>query len=868
MLQKTVSYLFTFIFVLSCASGSHIAKKPPLSASAASTVPITDKTLTDEIIQFLALTKSHRPQEYENRRRALQQRLQQYLAARQLDRPLTVELQRDGLTFLLPVQFIDLDNTKNADENRMANSYELVVSELKGEVLDLFWHPGKKGLENRLVVLFADSLLVLTLPEKKAPAVNTILFPQQSYRRIRSAFPTGIFIQQMSRRGSEEKAILSTSSLDSPLIFDFQKNRLRTAKSGDLHPGDLSPTSWYLPKGRDVYYFRNNDLEPFRSFRMLPDSKTKILLNFDGYLKLFTDDVRYPAWVSERPWGSRLFLLNSERIAVCDDRQSSFVVFQMQRQKRTLSGQSPQFPGAVSAITSAKFRGKDGLIVSSRTNATKRSPVTNLYFISNESLHWTLPVRYDRPGFPDYNASLAFIFDKNSWYEKSSGCSDIPTFVASQLYETLFTRDGDGKIEPQLATSARPDSNEKIWDIRLRKHILFSDGSVLTTEKVRKSWENSWRRCRHNRYCTDDWLWRNISGADEFIAGEADSIAGLQIIDANTLRIQLLQANPDFIEILTHPCFSIREKSTAQKPPIGTGPFQLDVSTITNDLAFFSCSRNEFYHEGQPLLQHLNVMFKPVNVIESLTNLNTAGTFLRDKNDLAYFRAVKTTRVLPLPTAPLYFMAMNPAKPPFDDPVLRQYIAQVILNRKELADIITVAECTPAVTFFVPGNVTLPPAPPGLSLSVNRKLHIGFRGSDPVARQIAERLRARMAQSNIPVEISANLADTTFSSMRINGNYDILIDSVTPAFRSPLNNLRLLLNHGYAKTPAIANFLGKMQASTSENKAVFIGSELIRKAWLTPVLTVKNYAVLPATLQNVSATAGPALNLAKAWLPK
>jgi len=853
------------MLAVSCTTSTHLANKPLDSVPSSQTIDVTDEALADHIIQFLALSKSDDPAFYETQRRKLETLLLK-LSSKKFENKTTLRFHRDGLTFLLPIQFIQVHGTNTIGKDIFRTDYEPVLSKLEGEVLDLAWLPGETGSVDKLIALFADSIMVVMLPDESIPHFTSLHFPENSFRKIRAAYPTGIFSRRDAKQSTEYDVAVLTSSLQFPLIWESNNSKLREVKSSDLRWGATWPTSWFLPEGRNLYFSRKSNLVPFLSLREASNSRMKILLDESGYLKLFSDNLRFPDWTSERPWGNRLFLLEPDLLAVCDNRRESFVVFQLQKQKLKLLGQSPHFGGAVSAITSAKFRGKKGLIIS-LTDRHSHIPTSNFYFISDEKLTWSLPIRFAEPQFPDYKKRLDFVLDRSSLFEKSSGCIVYPSMVISNVYETLFQLDAKGKIWPKLVIDARPDSSWQIWTVQLRRQILFADGSALTADVVRNSWQYNFLNCYRNQ-CASGWLWKDITGADQFISGRSDSIAGLRVIDNNTLQIRLDKAIPKFVENLTHTCFAVMKKSGNKGASIGTGPYQFESININEDLAQFSSKPNIFYRGGHPSLQQINFVFKNVNLIDALSNRDFPGTLLRRKNEVEYFREVSAVNVSQLTTSTIYFLTINPWINPISNRAFRQYLVTSILNREELANIITEAECKVAPNFFVPlkidfGQTSKPPVP-----KPTRAISIAFRSRDGVARQIAERLAARMSQSRIPAHAPRGLGEEAFETVKKNSDYDILIDSITPTFATGVYNLAQLLNSGYVVDSSIYDKLENILSSPSLVEAEELERTLIEEVWFYPLVSIKNYVALPFALQGVKQSGGLTFDFSKAWLPK
>ena len=77
------------------------------------------------------------------------------------------------------------------------------------------------------------------------------------------------------------------------------------------------------------------------------------------------------------------------------------------------------------------------------------------------------------------------------------------------------------------------------------------------------------------------WLFERVQGAQKFRAGEAESVEGLQALDAYTLQITLSQPYAPFINLLGVAQAQVLPREEVQRlgaefgrRPVGTGPFR------------------------------------------------------------------------------------------------------------------------------------------------------------------------------------------------------------------------------------------------------------------------------------------------------
>ena len=149
----------------------------------------------------------------------------------------------------------------------------------------------------------------------------------------------------------------------------------------------------------------------------------------------------------------------------------------------------------------------------------------------------------------------------------------LTIWVERQVYEALIDYDRDGRLEPKLAVSwKRLDA--QTWELELRQGITFHDGTPFTSADVVFSIERA-------KAETSSWR-TSVSG-----------IAGVEAVDADTLRFTAVTAGPTPWEDLTY--LAIMSKAWAERHDAalpsqlgddrwdyvethanGTGPFMLE----------------------------------------------------------------------------------------------------------------------------------------------------------------------------------------------------------------------------------------------------------------------------------------------------
>ena len=166
--------------------------------------------------------------------------------------------------------------------------------------------------------------------------------------------------------------------------------------------------------------------------------------------------------------------------------------------------------------------------------------------------------------------------------------NSIPDLLVSrQFYNTLFTKDKDGNIKPELVDTYEY-ANDKELDIVLKKGVKFHDGSELTADDVVFSFDTM----------------KQKPGASIMI----EEIDKVEKVNDYEVKILLKRPSSPLLFNLAHPLTSIINKKYVEAgndlnvSPMGTGPFKL---TSYNDGEKIELESFADYFEGAPKIQKL-----------------------------------------------------------------------------------------------------------------------------------------------------------------------------------------------------------------------------------------------------------------------
>ncbi len=282
------------------------------------------------------------------------------------------------------------------------------------------------------------------------------------------------------------------------------------------------------------------------------------------------------------------------------------------------------------------------------------------------------------------------------------------------LYNGLYQADRHGVPRLDLAASPPTISADRtVWTFRLRKDVRFSNGMPLTAGDVKFSLTRvldphlkpavSWAQSADAVF----------KGSQQFIAGKATSVAGIQVLDRHTIRFTLTHPVAVLPYLLASSYNMIVPKAVVTKEgaesfashPIGTGPFVLQSWQKGVQAVFV---RNPLYvHRSRPYLDRI-IAYS--NVTPSLLALKVekgeldgmgnASEILPADVQQARKDARYTHYLTPAPTTLGMWMDLNVHAAPLTNPALRQAIALAI-NRTRLTKLLGGA-AIPATQLYVP----------------------------------------------------------------------------------------------------------------------------------------------------------------------
>lgn len=192
--------------------------------------------------------------------------------------------------------------------------------------------------------------------------------------------------------------------------------------------------------------------------------------------------------------------------------------------------------------------------------------------------------------------------------------------VLNQVYDGLVGLDADtGEIVPALAESWEISEDGLTYTFHLRQGVLFHDVPWIEYEDGDREFKAEDWIAAANYSVTEDetvsshpeWL-ESVVGYDEKLAGEAETVSGIEQIDDYTIQLTLKEQNRLFLLTLGVPGIpqeALADIENITNQPVGTGPFQF-VEWQRDDHLTLEANP-DYWEEGKPMLDGVRFVNVP-----------------------------------------------------------------------------------------------------------------------------------------------------------------------------------------------------------------------------------------------------------------
>ncbi len=274
------------------------------------------------------------------------------------------------------------------------------------------------------------------------------------------------------------------------------------------------------------------------------------------------------------------------------------------------------------------------------------------------------------------------------------------------LYRGLVRLKPDMQVAPDLAEGWQIGGGGTVYTFTLRAEARFADGTPITAQDVKSSWEYAAKPGTDSQTVTT--YLGDIVGLEEAHSGASPGISGVQALDDRTLVVTLDAPKPYFLAKLTYPvAFVVDTRQVYRNPadwmfdPNSSGPYTIKEQ---RDNAIV-LERNPQYHAPAsiPYLVFRYYLtgdavstFQAGDLDATPISLSDAAALRRDASNPLRERLQSVQSMC----TPMYLL--NTTMPPFDDLNVRRAFA-LALDRQRLIEQFSEGLGAPALTILPPG---------------------------------------------------------------------------------------------------------------------------------------------------------------------
>lgn len=275
--------------------------------------------------------------------------------------------------------------------------------------------------------------------------------------------------------------------------------------------------------------------------------------------------------------------------------------------------------------------------------------------------------------------------------QKTSKDYEVPFNIFDRLVDVEVGTDGNSKIVPSLAESWDISDDGLEYTFHLRQGVKFHNGNDFTAEDVAYTFH---RMLTVEGGVNTEFI-DQIKGADELLAGETDTLEGVEVVDDYTIKVTLKEPFAGFLASISSPGVSIYDSEATEAAgdqfgmdpavTVGTGPFEFSSWSFNNQLVL---TRNEDYWKGASGLP--GVVIKIIPDTETQSMMFESGEL--DILDLDYaadsvdrFTETYPYQIVQGPRVGIVYFTMNFNKEPFQDVRVRKAV-QMSIDRQAILD--------------------------------------------------------------------------------------------------------------------------------------------------------------------------------------
>ena len=449
--------------------------------------------------------------------------------------------------------------------------------------------------------------------------------------------------------------------------------------------------------------------------------------------------------------------------------------------------------------------------------------------------------------------------------------------VADNVVEGLLRWTDDNELECVLITDFPTVSEDGLtYSFELKEGVKFSDGSDLTSEDVKYTFERMFKINGTSTYMYD-----MIKGAKALMEGQATELEGFKIEDDLHFSITLEYKFATFTSNLGIDYASIYPKEACEKAGddwgkgtnlIGTGPY---VIVENDEQTKVVMEPNENYHGGTPNLDRLEIVY--IDDYNTKMMEYEAGNI--DMCDLdkslldQYQNSDIKDEITQITSLGTYFLQLKYDDPAFKDQRVREALSLAI-NREELCETVLNGAAEPASSFLnpaIPGHdkeldtyeYNLDKAKKLLADAGVNNLELSCKVKSDYEK-VATALQGYLSKAGITLNVEI-LDNGVWSEARSNGSLQTTLNGWFPLYADADNQMYTYfyssISNGkgvFYKNDKFDQLMDEARQTTDNEEK---RSELYKQA--DYILSREDYAVIPLYYGKMQFVAKPYVKNAK-----
>lgn len=294
--------------------------------------------------------------------------------------------------------------------------------------------------------------------------------------------------------------------------------------------------------------------------------------------------------------------------------------------------------------------------------------------------------------------------------------------VLSQVYEGFTAETADGKFVPALAESWTPLPAGDGFRFNLRKGVTFHSGRPFTAKDVKYTFETLLAPGMKGGLGAT--YLGNVVGAAEVKAGTTKNLAGVTVVDDNTVEIRFSKVDVLFpiypFQFMDSGIVAEQGADWMTKVSAGTGPFKFKKWTRGVSVEL---EANKTYWGGAPKLDGVNFLVVP-SPDTALSQYDAGELDFLDVQDSIFRRVLRDDRykdqIHKLSRAQTRYIGMNQnLYAPFKDKRVREAVS-LSINREALIRGLYDGAAFPLNGIITPGVAGFNPSLPALKYDPER----------------------------------------------------------------------------------------------------------------------------------------------------